>query len=100
MRLPPNLTEGKGPACGQGEAQADRTVHAGVREQGGRWARADVQGNEGLTKPFGFTIWQQNVTEKIPAEYCHDQWLRLTYGIYNNRSQSWCCNTPEGYDPW
>lgn len=38
-RLPVGPAEGRGTACGQGEAGADRTVHAGVgeawREMGG-----------------------------------------------------------------
>ena len=29
-----------------------------------RWAGADVQRDEGLTKPLGFIIWQWRVTEK------------------------------------
>lgn len=39
----------------------------GREKHGGRWAGADVQGDVGLTMPFGFTIWQWNVTEKNPS---------------------------------
>lgn len=89
--------EGRGTVCGQGEVWADSKVLAGMGELQLELGRDRLQGDEGLTKPLGFIIWQWRVTEKNHSRRLWwSRCLRLTCGIYHGAVTYQCDMVPCG----